>query len=108
MNCASSPVSKERSRAWHHDGVAGGRGHRRRFGCARVSAATANLIKGAESTVHVENFKREMMRSRKYRARDIYPTLSPQLEKVFDEWQRTHPKGRSAEVGRRSTDQHHC
>jgi regulator of RNase E activity RraA len=53
---------------------------------------TADLIKDAESTVHVENFKREMMRSRKYRARDIYPKLSPQLEKVFEEWQRTHPK----------------
>jgi 4-hydroxy-4-methyl-2-oxoglutarate aldolase len=53
---------------------------------------TGDLIKDAESTVHVENFKREMMRSRKYRARDIYPKLSPELEKAFDEWQRTHPK----------------
>ena len=53
---------------------------------------TADVIRDAESTVLVENFKREMMRSRKYRARDIYPTLSPELEKLFEEWQRTHPK----------------
>jgi 4-hydroxy-4-methyl-2-oxoglutarate aldolase len=53
---------------------------------------TADVIRDAESTVHVENFKREMMRSRKYRARDIYPQLSPELEKLFEEWQRTHPK----------------
>ena len=32
-----------------------------------------------------------MMRSRKYRARDIYPSLSPELEKVFEEWKKTHP-----------------
>jgi regulator of RNase E activity RraA len=51
-----------------------------------------DLIKDAENTVYVENFKREMMRSGKYRARDIYPKLSPELEKVFAEWQRTHRK----------------
>lgn len=43
------------------------------------------------SPVYTENFKREMMRSRKYRARDIYPRLSPELEKVFEEWKKTHP-----------------
>jgi hypothetical protein len=43
-------------------------------------------------TVYVENFKREMMRSKKYRARDIYPNLSPELQKVFEEWQKTHKK----------------
>ena len=32
-----------------------------------------------------------MMRSKKYRARDIYPTLSPALEKLFEEWKKTHP-----------------
>ena len=53
---------------------------------------TADLIKDAENTVYVENFKREMMRSRKYRTRDIYPKLSPELEKTFEEWQRTHQK----------------
>ena len=51
----------------------------------------ADVIKDAENTVYTENFKREMMRSRKYRARDIYPRLSPELEKVFEEWKKTHP-----------------
>lgn len=51
----------------------------------------ADVIKDAENTVYTENFKREMMRSRKYRARDIYPRLSPELEKRFEEWKKTHP-----------------
>jgi 4-hydroxy-4-methyl-2-oxoglutarate aldolase len=51
----------------------------------------ADVIKDAENTVHTENFKREMMRSKKYRSRDIYPTLSPELQKVFEEWKKTHP-----------------
>ena len=51
----------------------------------------ADVIKDAETTVYTENFKREMMRSRKYRARDIYPRLSRELEKVFEEWKKTHP-----------------
>ncbi|HEY8549848.1 MAG TPA: hypothetical protein VIL35_07845 [Vicinamibacterales bacterium] len=50
------------------------------------------VIAAAENTVYTENFKREMMRSGKYRARDIYPRLSPELEKLFEEWKRTHPK----------------
>ena len=49
-------------------------------------------IKAAENTVYTENFKREMMRSKKYRARDIYPKLSPELEKTFEEWKKTHPR----------------
>jgi len=53
---------------------------------------TAELIASAETTVYTENFKREMMRSRKYRARDVYPTLSPELEKAFDEWKKVHKK----------------
>jgi 4-hydroxy-4-methyl-2-oxoglutarate aldolase len=52
----------------------------------------AGAITDAENTVHMENFKREMMRSKKYRSRDIYPTLSKELEKVFEEWKKTHPK----------------
>jgi len=51
-----------------------------------------DAIKGAENTVYTENFKREMMRSKKYRARDIYPKLSPELEKAFEEWKKTHPR----------------
>lgn len=50
------------------------------------------VIADVENTVYTENFKREMMRSKKYRARDIYPRLSPELEKVFEEWKKTHPK----------------
>jgi regulator of RNase E activity RraA len=52
----------------------------------------ADVIRDSENTVYVENFKREMIRSRKYRTRDIYPTLSPELERLFEEWQKTHPK----------------
>jgi regulator of RNase E activity RraA len=52
----------------------------------------ADVITAAEDTVYVENFKREMMRSQKYRARDIYPNLSPELQKVFEEWKKTHKK----------------
>jgi regulator of RNase E activity RraA len=51
-----------------------------------------DVIARAEDTVYVENFKREMMRSKKYRSRDIYPNLSPELEKLFEEWKKTHPK----------------
>jgi regulator of RNase E activity RraA len=50
------------------------------------------VIKAAESTVYTEEFKREMMRSGKYRTRDIYPRLSPELEKVFEEWKKTRPR----------------
>ena len=49
------------------------------------------VIKAAELTVHTETFKREMMRSGKYRSRDIYPKLSPELEKLYQEWTKTHP-----------------
>ena len=35
---------------------------------------------------------REMMAAKKYRARDIYPKLSPELEKLFEEWKKTHKK----------------
>ena len=52
----------------------------------------AEVISSAEDTVYTENFKREMMRSKKYRARDVYPSLSPQLQKLFEEWKKTHPK----------------
>jgi hypothetical protein len=33
-----------------------------------------------------------MIQGTKYRARDIYPTLSPELERVFEEWKKTHPR----------------
>ena len=52
----------------------------------------ADVISSAEDTVYTENFKREMMHSKKYRARDIYPTLSPELKKLFEEWKKTHKK----------------
>ncbi len=49
-------------------------------------------IKAAENQTYNEEFKEEMLRSGKYRARDIYPRLSPEMEKVFEEWKRTHPR----------------
>lgn len=52
----------------------------------------ADVIRAAEDTVYTENFKREMMRSKKYRARDVYPNLSPELQKLFEEWKKTHKK----------------
>jgi regulator of RNase E activity RraA len=51
-----------------------------------------DVIKAAEDTVYVETFKREMIQGTRYRARDIYPTLSPELERVFEEWKKTHPR----------------
>jgi regulator of RNase E activity RraA len=61
----------------------------------------ADVISSAEDTVYTENFKREMMHSKKYRARDIYPTLSPELKKLFEEWKKTHKKeGVKPNVGR--------
>jgi regulator of RNase E activity RraA len=50
------------------------------------------VIRAAEDIVYVEDFKREMIRGTRYRARDIYPNLSPELEKVFEEWKKTHPR----------------
>ena len=50
------------------------------------------VIKAAENTVYTEEFKREMMHSGKYRTRDIYPRMSPEVEKVFEEWKKTHPR----------------
>ena len=52
----------------------------------------ADVIRDAEDTVYTENFKREMMATKKYRARDIYPKLSPELQKLFEEWKKTHKK----------------
>jgi len=42
------------------------------------------VIKSAENTVSAETFKREVMRSGKYRTRDTYPRLSPELEKQYE------------------------
>jgi 4-hydroxy-4-methyl-2-oxoglutarate aldolase len=52
----------------------------------------ADVIRDAEDTVYTENFKRELMATKKYRARDIYPKLSPELEKLFEAWKKTHKK----------------
>jgi len=53
------------------------------------------VIREAEETVCVEDFKREMMRGRKYRPRDIYPQMSPEVEKEFEQWRKSHPCGKS-------------
>lgn len=47
-----------------------------------------DVIKSAEATVQSENFKRELIRTGKYRTRDIYPQLSPELQKRFEEWKK--------------------
>jgi regulator of RNase E activity RraA len=52
----------------------------------------AEAIQGAEDTVYTETFKREMIASRKYRTKEIYPRLSPELEKLFEEWKKTHSR----------------
>lgn len=52
-----------------------------------------DVLKSAALTVNTENFKREMMRSGKYRSRDVYPRLSPELEKRYQEWVKTNPVG---------------
>jgi len=49
------------------------------------------VIKAAEDTVYTETFKREMIKGTKYRARDIYPRLSPAAEKEFEEWKKRNP-----------------
>jgi 4-hydroxy-4-methyl-2-oxoglutarate aldolase len=49
-------------------------------------------IKAAENQTHVETFKAEMMKRGKYRTRDIYPRLSPALEKEFEEWKKKNPR----------------
>ena len=51
-----------------------------------------DAIKAAENQTYTEDFKAEMMKSGKYRTRDIYPRLSPELEKVFEEWKKTHTR----------------
>lgn len=51
-----------------------------------------DVIKSAENTVMTETFKREIMHTGKYRTRDTYPKLSPELEKVFEEWKKKNPR----------------
>ncbi len=51
-----------------------------------------DVIKAAENTIYSEEFKREMMNSGKYRTRDIYPRLSPEVEKLYEEWKKKHPR----------------
>jgi regulator of RNase E activity RraA len=51
-----------------------------------------DAIKGAEETVYTETFKREMIKTGKYRTSEIYPRLSPAMEKLFEEWKKTHPR----------------
>ncbi|MGH9854680.1 MAG: RraA family protein, partial [Blastocatellia bacterium] len=51
-----------------------------------------DAIRAAENQTYNEDFKAEMMKSGKYRTRDIYPRLSPEMEKVFEEWKKTHSR----------------
>ena len=47
---------------------------------------TAEVIKAAEAQTFVEEFKAEKMNEGKHPTREIYPKLSPALEKEFEEW----------------------
>jgi 4-hydroxy-4-methyl-2-oxoglutarate aldolase len=51
-----------------------------------------DAIRAAENQTYTETFKAEMMKSGKYRTRDIYPRLSPALEKEFEEWKKKNPR----------------
>ena len=46
----------------------------------------AEVIKSAEAQTFVEEFKAEKMNEGKHPTREIYPKLSPALEKEFEEW----------------------
>lgn len=50
------------------------------------------VIKDAEETVYVEDFKRQMIQGTKYRARDVYPQMSPEVQKEYEQWKSTHPR----------------
>jgi len=52
----------------------------------------ADVIAAAENTVYTETFKREMIQNPKYRSRDVYPRLSPELQKLYEEWKKKNPK----------------
>jgi regulator of RNase E activity RraA len=52
----------------------------------------ADVIAAAQNTVYTETFKREMIQNPKYKSRDVYPRLSPELEKLYEEWKKKHPK----------------
>lgn len=49
---------------------------------------TDEVIKSAEAQTLVEDFKAEKMNEGKHPTRDIYPKLSPALEKEFEEWKK--------------------
>lgn len=49
---------------------------------------TDEVIKAAEAQTLVEDFKAEKMKEGKHPTRDIYPRLSPALEKEFEEWKK--------------------
>jgi 4-hydroxy-4-methyl-2-oxoglutarate aldolase len=51
-----------------------------------------DAIRAAENQTYTETFKAEMMKSGQYRTRDIYPRLSPALEKEFEEWKKKNPR----------------
>jgi 4-hydroxy-4-methyl-2-oxoglutarate aldolase len=53
---------------------------------------TDEVIKAAEAQTLVEDFKAEKMKEGKHPTRDIYPRLSPALEKEFEEWKKKRAK----------------
>ena len=59
--------------------------------CSRPSSPRRSS-RARRTRVYTETFKREMIQTGKYRTKEIYPRLSPELEKVFEEWKKTHPR----------------
>lgn len=53
---------------------------------------TDEVIKAAETQTLAEEFKAEKMNEGKHPTRDIYPRLSPALEKEFEEWKKKRTK----------------
>jgi 4-hydroxy-4-methyl-2-oxoglutarate aldolase len=53
---------------------------------------TEDVIKAAEAQTLIEEFKAEKMNEGKHPTRDIYPKLSPVLEKEFEVWKKNRAK----------------
>lgn len=49
------------------------------------------VLDSAREKMATESFQREVLRSEKYRFRDVYPTLSPELQKEYERRRREEP-----------------
>jgi hypothetical protein len=60
------------------------------------SVAAEEVLKSAEDTVYIETFKRQMIQTGKYRTKEIYQRLSPELDKLFEGVEERPPRGSEA------------